>query len=423
MDLPRLTGITSVPLVLADGSLLTTPGYDSSSGYYYAPPEGFTLPDVPEQPTAQQLSGAVSLLAEPFADFPFVDDASRAAACALLFSVLARPVIDGPTPLLVVESPMPGTGKGLLVDAVAVLALGSKVRLTPKPESDDEWRKKLLSILANGPRLVAFDNVRGTLRSQALESLLTSTAWGDRTLGRSEHATYPNATAWAATSNNATLGSDMRRRCYLVRLDARTERPEERTGWRHPDLLAWIRENRPELVAAALTVTRAWVAAGRPGPSSVVPTLGSFESWRHVVGGLLEVAGVRGFLGNLDAVREHTADDGGWADFAASWWGRFADEWVTAADLVHAQHRGELCDAPGGLDLARVNAAQVLGKALQYRRDAYLAGFRVEREEGDGARRRRGGARWRLAPSPTANVVPLPTVGEPDCLLVASGAL
>jgi hypothetical protein len=55
----------------------------------------------------------------------------------------------------------------------------------------------------------------------------------------------------------------------------------------------------------------AWMAAGRPrGPQ----TLGSFESWAAIIGGVLDVAGVRGFLEN-----QHAAYDE--ADAEAQVWG------------------------------------------------------------------------------------------------------
>jgi hypothetical protein len=57
------------------------------------------------------------------------------------------------------------------------------------------------------------------------------------------------------------------RRSVLIRLDANVERPAERKGFRHPNLLAYARGNRGQLVWACLTLIQAWVAAGRPSGS------------------------------------------------------------------------------------------------------------------------------------------------------------
>jgi hypothetical protein len=57
-----------------------------------------------------------------------------------------------------------------------------------------------------------------------------------------------------------------------------------------------MKQNRGILLGALLTLARAWVANGKPAPK--VKPLGSFESWTTVVGGILENAGIDGFLAN-----------------------------------------------------------------------------------------------------------------------------
>ena len=47
------------------------------------------------------------------------------------------------------------------------------------------------------------------------------------------------------------------------------------------------------MIAAILTLSRAWIVAGSPPPAE---TMASFESWAQVVGGILQVAGIEGFL-------------------------------------------------------------------------------------------------------------------------------
>ena len=61
--------------------------------------------------------------------------------------------------------------------------------------------------------------------------------------------------------------------------------------------MGWVRANRGRLVAACLTLCRAWIAAGRPRGTR---SIGSYEAWAQVMGGVLGVAGIEGFLGNLD---------------------------------------------------------------------------------------------------------------------------
>src|SRR5262249_21875370 len=107
------------------------------------------------------------------------------------------------------------------------------------------------------------------------------TAWKDRLLGGNRMAEAPMYITWYATGNNVALGADTARRVCHIRLESPDEHPEERKEFRHPDLVAWAGQNRPELLGAALTILRAQFAAGRPDQG--LPAWGSFEGWSGVV--------------------------------------------------------------------------------------------------------------------------------------------
>lgn len=115
----------------------------------------------------------------------------------------------------------------------------------------------------------------------------------------------PVRCGFLATANNPVLSDEMTRRSVRIHLDSGLEYPEEGRDFRHPDLLAWARERRGELIWAALTLGRAWVAAGRPPAPR---KLGGFEAWSEVVGGIFYHAGVDGFLCNLEGLREAGQD-------------------------------------------------------------------------------------------------------------------
>jgi hypothetical protein len=73
--------------------------------------------------------------------------------------------------------------------------------------------------------------------------------------------------AFYATGNNLTIAGDLTRRVIMATLDANCERPEMRTF--NVDARTEALTHRPELVAAALTVLRAWhVAKSCRVPSS-----------------------------------------------------------------------------------------------------------------------------------------------------------
>lgn len=91
----------------------------------------------------------------------------------------------------------------------------------------------------------------------------------------------PLTAVWYGTGNNVSVAADTTRRIIHIRLDVLEERPEDRTGFRHPDLVRWIRRHRPRLLSNALTVLVAYCNAGRPDQG--LTPFGSFEGWSNLV--------------------------------------------------------------------------------------------------------------------------------------------
>ena len=322
--LPVLVGIVNTPVFGRGGTLLTTPGYHPDARLLYAPTPGFVVPTIPAKPSTAEVAAARSLLCEDLlGDFPFVGPAEMAHVIALLLLGFLRGMIDGPTPLHLIEKPSPGSGATLMVDAVATILTGSGASVMTEGRDDDEWRKRVTAKLRQIPAIVLIDNLRAKLDSSAVAAALTAPFWEDRILGASEMARLPIRCLWIATGNNPEFSNEMARRLLRIRLDPHEERPWQRTGFRHPDLMTWVRANRSRLVAACLTLCQAWIAAGKPRGAR---TIGSFENWAHVVGGVLEVAGIPGFLGNLDEMMEASDSEGaGWSALHRRLVGSFRD--------------------------------------------------------------------------------------------------
>lgn len=294
LELPKLERIVEVPVFGPSGELVSAPGYNAATATYYAQPDGLVMPDVPERPTAARVVAACTLIVdELLGDFPFTGDAEQAHAVTLLLQPFVRALIDGPTPLHLIEKPTPGTGASLLADVVALPANGRPLPTMTEARDEDEWRKRVTATLLGSPSHVLIDNLRRPLDSAAVSAALTTLVWTDRVLGASEMRSIPVTCAWVATGNNPRLSGEITRRSVRIRLDAHLDRPQFGRDFRHRDLLVWATAHRGELIAAALVLCRAWVAAGKPSGGG--PLLGSYESWSKVMGGILMVAGVRGF--------------------------------------------------------------------------------------------------------------------------------
>ena len=330
--LPVLAGIVTTPVFGRAGVLLTEPGYHADARLLYQPVPGFQLPAIPERPTAEDIAAARQLILDDFlGEFPFTSLAERAHAVSLLLLGFLRAMIDGPTPLHLIEKPTAGTGATLMVDGIATILTGSGAGVMTEGTDEEEWRKRITAKLRQIPTLVLIDNLKRQLEASALAAALTAPFWEDRILGISEITRLPIRCLWIATGNNPTFSNEMARRLVRIRLDARVDQPWQRSGFRHPDLMVWVRANRARLVAACLTLCRAWIAAGRPRGTR---SIGSYESWSQTMGGVLEVAGIEGFLGNIDEMMAASDSEGAvWRSFVSAWWDRFGTAEVGTGDL------------------------------------------------------------------------------------------
>lgn len=298
--LPALDVVVEIPTLRANGSVLTEPGYDPMSRMYYVPAIDLKVRPIPDDPTSDEVLEAVALIQEPVADFPFEEDVDRANFFGLLMTPIVRPAITGCTPMALIDAPQAGTGKSLLADVVAMIITGRPMAFQQWPgKNEDEIQKALLSTLLQGRSLVAYDNLEGVLRSPSLAMALTAQDYEGRQLGVSQLKRPSNRCTWLATGNNIQLSGDLPRRCYHIRLNARSSHPELGRQFKHKNLLSWVATNRAELLRSLLIIARAWWSRGCP--DVVADPLGTFEDWHRTIGGILAGAQIPGFLSNLEA--------------------------------------------------------------------------------------------------------------------------
>jgi hypothetical protein len=303
--IPVLYGISRWPIFRFDGTLCTTPGYDSRTGLVYEPTCDVRVPDSPSKDDARH---AIETLLDLLVDFPFVDKRVHETAwLATLLSIVGRAAIEGPVPLLLIDASDKGSGKTLLADLLAVIVLGKAAPRRTKPESPEEWKKAMLSLALAALPLVLIDNVTGTLQSDALDAVLTGTEFQERALGGNEESTQRFHSVFVVTANNALISEDLVRRSLQVRLEPGVERPEQRTNFRHPELLRHALAHRAELLSAVLTVLRAYFVAGCP--MVTMRPMGSYEEWSRVVRGALIWAGQPDVAVTQDDLRDSANEE------------------------------------------------------------------------------------------------------------------
>lgn len=315
----ELQEVLATPTITPTGSVLSAPGYCEEMQLFYAPTGDVSNLIIGQ--TRQEAEQAITMLRDVFCDFPFASEEHRSCALAALLTPLVRSAITGPTPLFIFDSTTPGSGKSLLADVAALTATGQtapRMALT----HEEEFEKRVTALLSGGARTVLIDNVDRPLGGATLDALLTSDQWQGRVLGHTRMVKLRARAVWMATGNNVQIQGDLARRALRVYLDPNMERPEERGGFKHGDMLSYVRANRAKLVAAGLTIVRAYLNAGVPDVG--LSALGSFEQWSRLVRAPLV------WLGEVDPLLSQTPLR---TDGTVTSWGTF----LTVANVIWAQ--------------------------------------------------------------------------------------
>jgi hypothetical protein len=329
---PPLKGIIHSPTLRPDGSLLATSGYDASTGLLFDS-NGTRFPPVLARACLDDARSAIGRLQEVVQDFPFAHAWDFAAWLAAVCSVVCRYTIVGCVPLFGMTATVRGSGKSLLADTVALIGTGRTAARWAQVFDEEEWRKRLLALALDGDALVTLDNVTEPLGSAVLALALTGGSVRDRLLGVNQVREAPLAAVFLCTGNNLSYVGDMARRVVPIALDAVLERPEERSGFAHADLLAWVKKERPRLAMAALTLIKAYCDAGRPAQG--LTPFGSFEPWSNLVRHAVVWAGEADpCLGRKDIEEANNPEFEFLAGLLHAWHACYGSEAVTLAKVA-----------------------------------------------------------------------------------------
>ena len=234
-----------------------------------------------------------------------------------------------------------------------------------------------------------------------LDAALTGEVWADRKLGGNESVKLPMNMVFMATGNNVQVKGDLSRRTLRCRLDPKQEFPEKRQDFKHPRLLPWVKQQRPRLVVAALTILQSYQ---RSDARAAVSNFGSFEGWSDLVRSSLI------WLGMADPVESQRAllseaepDREAHIDLLCAWFDLFKDKPMTVQQLLALTtiplsmgepsdedlQKQQLRDALELLTGGDLNPRVVAQRALSSRRGRIVAGYKL-------VRRARGNAghRW-----------------------------
>ena len=377
---PVLTGIVECPTLREDGSLLLTSGYDPASGLYVDYRGEPVLPI--ENPTREDARAALETLKYPYGEFPFAEgDVDLAVVIAAILTAVIRRSLRT-APLFAFDAPVMGSGKGLIVNSIALIATGRVAPAISQGRDETEDEKRLGALLLQGVSLLNVDNIERDLHGNLLCSALTETTIAIRVLGQSQVFNLPARVAMFATGNNLRPRGDMVRRMLLCRIDPGVERPDTRKF--SLNVKEYIVRRRARLLAAALTLLRAYIVAGKPKQD--IEPYGSFEDWSDLVRSALVWLGMpdpnatRARLEAADTVTIHLRT------ILNLWHATLGDRCVTAAEVAqqagwveHIHLRAALIEvAASPRDPERVDA-QRLGRWLGKYQGRVVDGLRLDK--------------------------------------------
>lgn len=397
-DFEPLEQITRTPFMRPDGTVCQTSGYDVPTRTYLSLTAELESLAVPEEPTGEELAFAVKLLMDEWlGDFMAVmpSDADRANTLALVLTPMIRGLVPL-APLAVINGLQMGVGKNLLADVLSIFASGEVSQPLPYSREDDENRKVITAAFRSGRSLFVFDEAH-VIEGASLARAVTAITYTDRVLGVSTNAEFPNNITWMSLGNNVAVNGDMARRVYIIRLAPSGENPQDRSAddFRHPDIKSWTRAHRAELVCAGLTLIRGWFAAGQV-QNVAGRRMGSFEQWGGMVGGILDMAGVPDFLGNLQEWRsESDYERAYWLDHLRWLVAAFGTAEFTTAEVVRAMKSarpGSVEHPPRLEDHDATGYPRALGLAYGRQRGKTIEGLCLIRAVQSGGH----GNRWRV---------------------------
>ena len=270
-QLPALNTLVDWPfLVVRDGKLVSlSPGYNPIEGIYVTsgkPVESMSL-DEAVRMIRDVLLGEFCFLRE--------SDRSRAIAAVLSPAMAIGRLIKGFTAPTAFEASESQTGKGTLVSCIEGANGEDGCYISKRNGGVGSFDESIDGALISGRPILVIDNLRGSLNSESLESIITKARHKARTPYRSYVDVDTTRFCLFITSNGAEFSPDMANRISVVRL---RKRKTDFQFSRYPEGLInrHAAANTHRFLGAIHTVIRAWYEKGQPQTDE---TRHSFLGW------------------------------------------------------------------------------------------------------------------------------------------------
>lgn len=310
----------------------------------------------------------------------------------LLLAQAVRLELDT-VPLGLITANTPGLGKSYLAHAIPSILFGRTASVTTLPEGSnmqnrgDELRKRIISQIEGGETFTLIDNVSRTsgadFSSPELEAFITSSDFSDRQLGsNTKKAGGRHRMQIVVTGNGTSPGEDLADRTLFVKLESNEPNRRHHFTPTNGDFLEYCRQHRKELLAATLTIVKAWLVAGSKKPHTA-NGFGSFPDFNRIPIAMAHwTTGIDPLEGRLDDIREADTKAQARAALISNWNELLGTEPLTCGQILERIKSPSLGNTygseqisafkeallelvPGTFRVDDLPAAKQLGKALR----------------------------------------------------------
>ncbi len=293
--LPVLTSYVRSPVFDKEWNFIATFGFHAASGIFY------------DGPLVRPGSGDAAIR-RAVDDFKWKAEADRVNFIGALLTGLTMPLWALGHPFLAINGNKPGVGKSTLATVLAVVTEGEVPSAITLTANDEEFEKQIATRVEAGDRTIIVDNAKatGAISSAVLERSITAPKLNFRRLGSNTSISRPeNDVLFVLTMNVTQLCADLRRRAMPVNLYI--EGNVRNVPYAADELVREVLAARLDILAELAGMVLAWVDAGKP--LGVTPARHSTnQRWAATIDGVLQHAGLEGFLTNL-AESEHAFDE------------------------------------------------------------------------------------------------------------------
>ena len=283
---------------------------------------------------------------------------------------------------------------------------GREIAGRPLSDNEEERRKALGTAYLEARPVLFFDNVVTEIEGAALEMALTMPFFEDRKLGSHEGIVAPTNALTLFSANHLSVGGNgMTTRILCSRIvPNKTLEQRLRDGdFKHPNLIDYVIENRPQLIGAVLTALRAFIVHGQ---ADMPPSISRFPEWGRLIGNALIWYGYRDPTRGGDAVRQNDPVKEAQGDVMRQWRRLFRRTPVTSAELCAPPEMRETFGAALGKRPNDLSSKEVSGYVKK------MVGVRLDQPNVVEALPQRSGhhapKRWRLVQAMPDELLPDP---------------